>query len=34
MPHAELRGRFALLPACGDIITARHVRELMDREGT
>ena len=33
MPHAELRGRFALLPARGDIITVRHVRELMDREG-
>jgi hypothetical protein len=28
-----LRGRFALLPARGEIVTADHVRALMEREG-
>jgi hypothetical protein len=32
-PRAALRGRFALLPARDEIITAEHVRELMEREG-
>jgi hypothetical protein len=30
---APLRGRFALLPARDEVITPRHVRELMEREG-
>lgn len=30
---APLRGRFALLPARDEVITTRHVRELMEREG-
>ena len=30
---APLRGRFALLPARYEVITPRHVRELMEREG-
>ncbi len=30
---APLRGRFALLPARDEVITADHVRELMEREG-
>jgi hypothetical protein len=29
-PHG---GRFALLPARDELITTRHVRELMEREG-
>ena len=28
-----LRGRFALLPARDEIITADHIRALMEREG-
>lgn len=28
-----LRGRFALLPARDEVITAQHVRTLMEREG-
>lgn len=32
-PQAALRGRFALLPARGEVITPQHVRELMEREG-
>ncbi len=28
-----LRGRFALLPERDEIVTAEHVRELMEREG-
>ena len=31
---APLRGRFALLPARDEVITPRHVRELIEREGT
>ena len=30
---AELRGRFALLPARDEVITVDHVRQLMEREG-
>jgi hypothetical protein len=30
---APLRGRFALLPARAELVTAQHVRELMDRVG-
>jgi hypothetical protein len=30
---APLRGRFALLPARDEIVTAGHVRALMEREG-
>lgn len=30
-PRNALRGRFALLPARDEIITAEHVRELMER---
>jgi hypothetical protein len=30
---APLRGRFALLPRRGEIVTADHVRALMEREG-
>ncbi|HOM12282.1 MAG TPA: hypothetical protein PLB41_03085 [Rubrivivax sp.] len=30
---APLRGRFALLPARDEVVTTRHVRELMEREG-
>jgi hypothetical protein len=32
-PQEPLRGRFALLPARDEVITPRHVRELMEREG-
>jgi len=28
-----LRGRFALLPVRGEVITTAHVRDLMEREG-
>jgi hypothetical protein len=28
-----LRGRFALLPKRGEVITPQHVRDLMEREG-
>lgn len=28
-----LRGRFALLPARGEVLTPQHIRELMEREG-
>jgi hypothetical protein len=31
--QAALKGRFALLPARDEVITPRHVRELMEREG-
>jgi hypothetical protein len=31
--RSALRGRFALLPARDEIVTAEHVRELMEREG-
>ena len=31
--RAPLRGRFALLPARGEVITPKHVRDLMEREG-
>ena len=31
-PRAQLRGRFALLPARGEVVTTAHVRELMERE--
>ncbi len=31
--NMPLRGRFALLPVRDEIITAEHVRELMEREG-
>jgi hypothetical protein len=27
------RGRFALLPVRGEIITVEHVRDVMEREG-
>lgn len=30
---APLRGRFALLPRRDEIVTADHVRSLMEREG-
>lgn len=30
---APLRGRFALLPRRDEIVTADHVRALMEREG-
>jgi hypothetical protein len=30
---APLRGRFALLPRRDEVITAEHVRALMEREG-
>jgi hypothetical protein len=30
---APLRGRFALLPRRDEVITAEHVRSLMEREG-
>ena len=30
---APLRGRFALLPCRDEIVTAEHVRALMEREG-
>ena len=30
---ATLRGRFALLPQRDQIVTAEHVRVLMEREG-
>lgn len=32
-PPQPLRGRFALLPRRDEVITAEHVRELMEREG-
>ena len=32
-PQTALRGRFALLPARGAILTAEHVRALMASEG-
>ncbi len=30
---APLRGRFALLPRRDEVVTAEHVRALMEREG-
>lgn len=30
---APLRGRFALLASRDEVITTRHVRELLEREG-
>ncbi len=30
---APLRGRFALLPQRDEVITADHIRDLMEREG-
>jgi hypothetical protein len=33
MAAAPLRGRFALLPRRDEVITAEHVRSLMEREG-
>lgn len=30
---APLRGRFALLPRRDEVITAEHIRDLMEREG-
>ena len=30
---ASLRGRFALLPSRGEVVTPEHVRDLMEREG-
>jgi hypothetical protein len=32
-PGAPLRGRLALLPRRDEIVTAEHVRALMEREG-
>lgn len=32
-PQQRLRGRFALLPVRDEVITAEHVREIMEREG-
>ena len=32
-PMVAPKGRFALLPARGEIVTAEHVRALMEREG-
>ncbi len=32
-PGAEMRGRFALLPARDEVLTPQRVRELMEREG-
>jgi hypothetical protein len=32
-PAVALRGRFALLPARDEVVTPRHIRELMEREG-
>jgi len=32
-PAQPLRGRFALLPRRDEVITAEHVREIMEREG-
>lgn len=32
-PRGKLRGRFALLPARDEVVTSRHVRDLMEREG-
>lgn len=32
-PDAPLRGRFALLPRRGEVVTAEHIRTLMEREG-
>ena len=31
--RVKLRGRFALLPERGELITTQQVRELMEREG-
>ena len=31
--QAPLRGRFALLPRRGEVITAQHIRQLMEQEG-
>lgn len=28
-----LRGRYAILPVRGELITTQHVRDLMEREG-
>jgi hypothetical protein len=33
-PPQPLRGRFALLPKRDEVITAEHVREILEREGT
>jgi hypothetical protein len=33
VPNTPLRGRFALAPRRGEVITSEHVRELMEREG-
>lgn len=30
---AALRGRFALLPRRNEVVTADHIRDLMEREG-
>jgi hypothetical protein len=32
-PAQPLRGRYALLPRRDEVITAEHVREIMEREG-
>ena len=32
-PAAPLRGRFALLPRRDEVVTADHIRALMEREG-
>lgn len=32
-PQAPTRGRFALLPRRDEVVTADHVRALMEREG-
>lgn len=32
-PPQPLRGRFALLPKRDEVITAEHVREILEREG-
>lgn len=31
--EAPLRGRFALLPRRDEVVTAEHIRALMEREG-
>lgn len=31
--NAPRRGRFALLPRRGEVVTAEHIRALMEREG-
>ena len=33
LPQQRLRGRFAVLPKRDEVITAEHVREIMEREG-